>query len=116
MGERARRVGKNEAVFREVNERIESLNRGIAAISDNKLHVVCECSDLGCAAQIALPVPVYERVRSDATLFIVVPGHEQPDIEDVVEQAADHSIVRKHEGEPARLARATNPRGSDGRS
>src|SRR5689334_22203024 len=74
MDERERGVGRNEGVFREVNERIESLNRGIAAISNRTMHVVCECSDLTCAEQLAIDVEAYERVRADGACFIVLPG------------------------------------------
>jgi hypothetical protein len=34
MDERAARVGKNEALFRNVNERIEQLNESFAAVTD----------------------------------------------------------------------------------
>jgi hypothetical protein len=110
MDERVRRAGLNEAIFREVNEQIESLNRGIAAISDNMLHVVCECGELQCSEQLPVPLEVYSRVRSDPVLFVVLPGHEKPDVEDVVERTARYCIVRKHEGDPARIAEATDPR------
>src|SRR5262249_40438858 len=64
MEEPSRRVGRNVAVFREVNEQIESLNRGLAGLSDNKMHIVCECADLLCAVQLTVTVDEYERVRS----------------------------------------------------
>ena len=111
MDERARRVGKNEEVFREVNEQIESLNRAMVAIGVQTMHIVCECGDLACIEQLVVEIPDYERIRSDAACFIVAPGHELPDVEDVVEKTDAFSVVRKHEGDPARAARATDPRG-----
>ena len=108
--ERARRIGRNEAIFREVNEQIESLNRGIAAISDNKLHVVCECGDLRCTDQLVVAIAEYERVRSDPTLFVVRPTHDLPDVEQVVEETPGYHVVRKREGDAARIARETDPR------
>jgi hypothetical protein len=110
MDERERRVGRNEAVFREVNERIESLNRGIAAISNRTMHVVCECGDLTCAEQLAIDVEAYERVRADGACFIVLPGHEDPTVERVVERAATYHVVRKEPGEAEHTAEATDPR------
>ena len=110
MDERARRVGRNEAVFREVNEQIESLNRGLAALSDNTMHIVCECGDLICATQLVVPIEDYERIRSDSTLFFVLPGHERPDVESVVEESSAYNVVRKHEGDAADLARELDPR------
>jgi hypothetical protein len=110
MDERARRVGSNEALFRQVNEEIEGLNRGLAEITDETFHIVCECGDLTCQERLVVPISEYEAVREDSTLFLVLPGHEKPFAEDVVRAAAAFKVVRKHEGGPARLARATDPR------
>jgi hypothetical protein len=109
MSERERKLGLNEAMFREVNERVEELNRTFADFTD-RLQVVCECADIGCAELIGVPAADYERVRSDAVLFIVAPGHEVADVEDVVEVHPTFHVVRKREGEPERVARATDPR------
>jgi hypothetical protein len=49
-------------------------------------------------------------VRDDPTLFIVCPGHEAPRVETVDVVKGDYLIVRKREGEPAQIARATDPR------
>jgi hypothetical protein len=110
MSEHTRRVGANEAVFRAVNEEIESLNRGIAQISDLTMHVVCECGDLACAEQLTVPVSDYERVRAESTLFLVHPGHERGEIEEVVERAEYYEIVRKRDHDARQLAQETDPR------
>jgi hypothetical protein len=109
MDERAHRVGKNEAVFRAVNEEIERLTRGIAEISDKTLHIVCECGDLLCEKQLVVPLTRYEEVRADASCFLILPGHEKPSVEDVVDETPRYSIVRKHR-EAAQIAHETNPR------
>jgi hypothetical protein len=111
MDERGRRMGRNEALFREVNEQIESLNQGLAAISDEKMHIVCECASLDCAEQLTVPIAEYERIRADSELFFVVAGHERPEVEEVVEENAAFTVVRKNEGEPARIAHETYRRG-----
>jgi hypothetical protein len=110
MDDRARRVGRNEAVFRAVNEEIEARTIGLAEISDRQLHVVCECADLLCTKQLVVSVSDYEKVRADATCFLLVPGHERPDLEDVVEKTKRYNVVRKHAGEAARAAEESNPR------
>jgi hypothetical protein len=107
MDERTRRIGRNEALAREVNERIESL----ANKSWNReIEVLCECGDENCTAQLPVSLLEFERVREDATLFLVVPGHEAPDVEDVVESFKRFDVVRKREGAPASIATATDPR------
>ncbi len=110
MDERARRVGVNEALFREVNEQIESLNRGLAEMSDRKIHIVCECADLRCSEGLAVLIDDYERVRSEPTHFLVLPGHERLDAEQVVEETPAWNVVRKNEGAAAQVARETDPR------
>jgi hypothetical protein len=110
VDEQARRVGRNEAVFREVNEQIESLNRGLADISDGNMHIVCECGDLLCSEQIVVSIADYERIRAEPTLFFVRPGHDRPDVEVVVEENDRFSVVRKNEGGPAAVARETYAR------
>jgi hypothetical protein len=45
------------------------------------------------------------RVRGDSTRFVIRPQHDAPDVEDVVERHEGYCVVRKHEGEPAELAR-----------
>jgi hypothetical protein len=110
MGERERRIGQNEALFRTVNEEIQRLNRGMAELSDETLHIVCECGKLECSLQLVVPIVDYERVRADARLFFVKAGHELPDVETVVEETSRFSVVRKDAGEPAAIAEALDPR------
>jgi len=43
-------------------------------------------------------------------LFLIVPGHDKPSVEDVVEQDGAFAVVRKRDGGPADLAAATDPR------
>ena len=109
MDERARRIGENEALFRLVNERIEGLGEAFGAITES-MTIVCECGDGSCVEQIELSVADYERIRSDPTLFVIVRGHEIPDVEDVVERSDGFDVVRKHAGGAAQLAAELDPR------
>lgn len=109
MDERQTRFAQNEAVFRAVNERIEALNEAFAVVTET-FDVVCECADPGCIKQIRIAIDAYERVRSDATLFVVARGHEAPNLEDITEKHDDYSVVRKHAGLPQRVAEETDPR------
>jgi hypothetical protein len=102
--ERARRLGENEAVFREVNERIDEIG-GTFYLS--VLDVICECGDASCAQRLEVTREEYEAWRSDATLFGVVPGHELPDVEDVVEEREAYNVVKKKPGVPEDVARET---------
>lgn len=108
--ERTRRVGENEALFRVVNERIESLNIAFAAITET-MDVVCECGNIDCAERVVLGISDYERVREDPTHFVLVPGHELPGVESVIETGEGFVVVEKRGGLAAEVARETDPRG-----
>jgi hypothetical protein len=109
MDERGRRIGENEALYRSINEKIEGLNEAFGLVTET-MTVVCECGQLECTDQIELDIPTYERVRSEPTHFVVLPGHEIPDVESIVEEHGSFYIISKDRGGPAELARATDPR------
>jgi hypothetical protein len=104
MDTRAARVGKNEAVFREVNERINDVTR------EDPAEYLCECGNATCTETIQMTVADYERVRADPTHFAVLPGHEIPDVEDVVARNEGFLVVRKKAGAAAALAAELDPR------
>lgn len=106
--ERARRVGLNEALFRRVNDEIESLNESLGKPAS--MSVICECGDGQCMERIEIPLADYERVRADPRLFVIVPGHDIPDLETVTERSDSWAVVRKHDGTAARVANRTDPR------
>ena len=111
MDSRARRVGRNEALFRQINEELETRSRELAGISDRQLHLVCECGDLLCKARVAVPVAEYEEIRADPTLFFVKLGHDIPDVEEVVAtRSSGYAVVRKRAAEAVQIAAATDPR------
>ena len=107
MDERARRVGLNEALFRTVNEEVHDLSERFA-VGAQPMSVVCECERTDCYERIELELDEYEGVRSDPTLFFVRPEHDAPDVEDVVQRHERYWVVRKHDGEPAEIARRTD--------
>lgn len=108
--EQQRRVGHNEALFRAVNEQIESLNESFQFFSEH-FDIVCECGNGDCFELFAVPTADYERVRRDRTLFMLVPGHEIPSAEVVIdENATAYVVVRKHPGGPADLAAKEVPK------
>jgi hypothetical protein len=108
MSDRARRIGENEALFRQVNEHVQSLGSGFA--EGHPMQIVCECGDLSCDDRFSVPSSKYEEIRGDATLFFVVPGHDKADIEEVVERTEDYDVVRKLAAEARRIAEETDPR------
>jgi hypothetical protein len=108
---RDERRARNEALFREVNERIELLSADLADESEQEasFEVVCECGRDDCTELIEVTRPQYESVRSDPRRFIVRPGHEHTDIERVVERNSGFLVVEKLE-HAAEIAVEEDPR------
>jgi hypothetical protein len=102
-----RRLGHNEALFREINERIEA-GRWPGEREDG-VAFRCECSMLGCNLLVELTLGEYEEVRACARHFLLVPGHEIPEVEVVVRRAPGHIVVEKL-GEAGRVAERSDPR------
>jgi hypothetical protein len=102
------RAGRNEALFREVNERVLDLASDIGQLAGNT-QFVCECSRDDCTEQITVPLTVYEAVRADPRRFLILRGHENVQIETVVERTDGYLIIEK-EGPAARIADRTDPR------
>jgi hypothetical protein len=111
VSERARRIGLNEAVFRQVNERIEELADTFGL--EQKLDLVCECGSATCASRIEMDHRDYEALRSDSATFAVVKGHEILDVEEVVQRHPAYDVVRKRAGEAKQVAEQTDPRAGD---
>jgi hypothetical protein len=108
---RNERRARNEALFREVNERIEDLSVKSADESeqDGLFGVVCECGRADCTELIEVTRAEYEAVRSDPRRFLVVPGHEHTDTARVVERNSAFSVIEKLEG-AAEIAIEHDPR------
>ena len=109
MDERERRLGLNEAMFREVNERVEDMTNTFDSDSGT-FEVVCECGDATCTERLSVPKSVYERVRADATHFLLSPGHEDSTVERVIETFDSFIVVEKNGEEVERVVEQTDPR------
>lgn len=106
MNQRERRA-TTEALFRDVNERIAESAEQFDAVSTE---FVCECSDPTCTHRVAASLVEYEQVRAEPTTFLVAPGHEQEDIEQVVSDRGRFRIVEKIEALVRRTVMRLDPR------
>jgi hypothetical protein len=107
LDQRAREVGRHQALFREVNERIEALAETFDL--EDELTILCECGSGQCDERVALREDEYEKLRRIPTHFAVRPGHEMPDFERVVERHDGFVVVEKF-GESAKAAIRLDPR------
>lgn len=105
---REERLAKNEILFREVNEHIVELSDKWGGSFD----VICECANTECTSPLPVTLHEYETGRQNPHYFFVLPGHEIPDIEDVVERNDRFLVVKKHEETQEQVERA-DPRQPD---
>jgi hypothetical protein len=101
------RLVRNQLVFREVNDRIREVTQALGVA--DPIDFICECSREDCTETVSLAVEEYEGVRSSATLFVIVPGHETPEVEQVVDANARFMLVEKIKHADKVIAAYTRP-------
>jgi hypothetical protein len=104
MDHRLERQSRNEALLREVNERIAHIDkeaeRGTFAPDETLFEFLCECGASegqagSCEEHVSMTIDEYEQVRSQDDRFAVAPGHETAAIESVVTRTERFVIVDK---------------------
>jgi hypothetical protein len=86
------RATRNEEVFRSVNERIEQGGEQHGVTSPMPFH--CECDRESCFETVELLPRVYRTIAEERYRFLIVPGHEDPRIERVVDLHREHPQER----------------------
>lgn len=75
-----------ENVFRQVNDELLKL--------DGR-RFVCECADAGCTDVVEIGAETMRRLHDDRNLYVLLPGHMNSDLEELVESHEGHVVVRK---------------------
>jgi hypothetical protein len=119
MADTIQRNAETQNLYREVNERVAEVNRrfagGAAARTSSQLiEVFCECGRNGppCNDHVTVTAATYERIRADATTFVLHPGHGEASVEQVIERG-DGFLIARNFGHAAAIARAADPRRVD---
>jgi hypothetical protein len=107
MDDRERRMAQNEALFREVNERVNDLGAGYGV--GTRYEYLCECANIDCTFRLPIDPGDYEAVRRDPAQFIVLPVHFTPEVEELVATHEAYWVVRKT-GEAAAYVSHLDPR------
>jgi hypothetical protein len=94
LSERQIRIATNEALFREMNERVEAQVLATSG-EDEQFVVACECGDIECMERLWLTLSEYEETHADPAQFVIVHGHEIPEVEEVVAKNERYFVVRK---------------------
>lgn len=94
-------------LFREVNERI--VEGAEQADFAGPTYFVCECGDATCSETIEVRLDEYEQARAHATVFLVAPGHDEPNLDRVLSRNDRFATVEMI-GAAATIAEASDPR------
>jgi hypothetical protein len=98
----AQRIAENEVVLREVNERIAEKTadleqRGLTG-DDETSEYLCACGRPDCEESLNLTLQQLEEAHAREDQFVVAPGHNFPEIEEVVAAHDGYCVVRKKPG------------------
>jgi hypothetical protein len=109
MDRSAERVARNDAIFREANERINDTAE--AEDMTEQIPFLCECAEENCTEIVRLSHEEYESVRKDATHFLNAPGHDVAGgrYVEVIERNHTYVVVRKI-GAAAEIVEDSDPR------
>lgn len=102
------RLARNEAFFRQVNERIREI---ADEPESSRQEFLCECADATCTERISLRLRDYEAIRANPARFVLVPGHVAPEIEHVVAHGSEYLVIEKV-GVAGNVAAELDPRDS----
>ncbi|MDQ3889571.1 MAG: hypothetical protein M3312_03355 [Actinomycetota bacterium] len=109
MTSRADQIARNEALYRDVNERVRDVRAAIPA-SPELVEFLCECGDRNCAETIPVTPEEYEGARGDPKRFLLLPGHQAEDVETVVAAVEGRFVIVEKHDEEATIARKRDPR------
>ena len=86
------RAAKSQSLLREVNEPV-SMAEKLGPVRE--IDLACECIDETCTQRVTMTVGDYEAVRSNPNTFLVLPGHDVPELEEVVREEPNYVVVSK---------------------
>ena len=102
-----RRLAENEVIFRQANETVQKNFNELEKLAkedgqesfikrfDKPLYFYCECSDEKCQKRVMVKPSKYNQIHKERDQFIMIPGHEQKDIEHVITKTRNYCVVKK---------------------
>ena len=93
-----RRLRENEEIMESLNRKVEGtlkrFRREDGTDPETPMNLFCECSDLHCRGRIQIRPSRFDELHRDPEQFVVLPGHEIPEIERVAGAEGGYLIVR----------------------
>jgi hypothetical protein len=93
----ARRLAENEVFFRQFNE---AVTKNVASVGGNvndeaPIEFYCECSSDECIEKIPLTLADFISLHNNSDRFVLIPGHQINEIENVVFNGPHYIVVEK---------------------
>jgi hypothetical protein len=92
-------------MYRAVNLEVERVSGEIGGGPNDRLEILCECGEDGCDKTLDVSRAEYDQAHQQRDRFMVVPGHEDEQIEHVVKRTPKYVVVDKF-GAAERIAEA----------
>src|SRR5215210_5482680 len=87
------RKARNEAIFRDANEKIRDAREEIEF--EGKTPFLCECEDPHCRTIVRLSLEEYEAIRAHPRRFVIADGHATTQAAPVAD-TNNHHVVEKY--------------------
>jgi len=94
---REERILENERAFEAINRRLKTDLQRVDEDERQPVAFVCECGHTECHESVMLTIGEWERTHAEASEFVVLPGHEIPDVEDTLAANERFLHIRKHQ-------------------
>jgi hypothetical protein len=94
--DRELRAAQNQLLSRSVDHRVKQLGETTGG-AQAELDFACECADERCVERIRLSLLQFLAIDSEDNRFIVLRGHEDLDVEDVIAERDCFLVVSKRE-------------------
>jgi hypothetical protein len=89
----SQRVRQNEETFAKANEQIRASAEQYEFAEP--VPFLCECSKVSCTETIPLSLTTYREARDRGEAFILLAGHNDPQVERIVGDGAGYVLVEK---------------------
>jgi len=96
-------------MYRAVNLEVERVSEELGGGPNDRLEILCECGEDGCDATLDVSRADYDEAHEQRDRFMVVPGHEDEQLEGVVKRTPEYLVVDKF-GAAERIAEAEERR------
>jgi hypothetical protein len=96
-------------MYRAANREIERVSAESGERPQDRLTFICECGQDGCSQTVDLTIAEYEDAHAQRDRFVITPGHEDEQLEGVVERNERYLVVDKF-GEAERITETAERR------